>query len=243
MLPMEKVQRGIRQAGGLARYYGIAADSREALMPVIEKARSENDVVMISGESDIEIAVNAIKNGAFDFIEKPFNRSNLDVTLKNALADCAQKKQNRMLVGGAIGAVAGAVLGNNTAARNAQSEGSILGGVYIAGGIRGMERGTLSEEREADGREKLADMELLRLALPRRVFTLSQVMYVADRMKWLHANRHLEPGKLLVERKLDLRVPMTPDPRDIRLLPERQGRTGRAPEGLDRNPQIGRAHV
>lgn len=45
---------------------------------------------------------------------------------------CAQKKQNRMLVGGAIGAVAGAVLGNNVAARNAQSEGSILGGAIGA---------------------------------------------------------------------------------------------------------------
>ena len=45
---------------------------------------------------------------------------------------CAQKKQNRMLLGGAIGAVAGAVLGNNTAARNAQTEGSVLGGVIGA---------------------------------------------------------------------------------------------------------------
>jgi len=71
--------------------------------------------------------------------------------------------------------------------------------LYIAGGIRGMERGTLSEEREADGREKLADMELLRLALPRRVFTLSQVNYAIDRITWLYENRHLVGGLVFTE--------------------------------------------
>jgi len=62
-----------------------------------------------------------------------------------------------------------------------------------------MERGTLSEEREADGREKLADMELLRLALPRRVFTLSQVNYAIDRITWLYENRHLVGGLVFTE--------------------------------------------
>ena len=36
--------------------------------------------------------------------------------------------------------------------------------LYICGGIRGMERGTLSEERNPDGSERIASMELLRLA-------------------------------------------------------------------------------
>ena len=65
---------------------------------------------------------------------------------------------------------------------------------YIAGGIRGMERGTLSEERQPDGSETLANMELLRLALPRRVFTLSQVKYAIDRVSWLYENRELVGG-------------------------------------------------
>jgi tryptophanase len=70
---------------------------------------------------------------------------------------------------------------------------------YIAGGVRGMERGTLSEEREPDGTEKLADMELLRLALPRRVFTLSQVEYAVDRISWLYENRDLVGGLVFTE--------------------------------------------
>lgn len=66
--------------------------------------------------------------------------------------------------------------------------------LFIAGGIRGMERGTVSEQREPDGTERFAELELLRLALPRRVYTLSQVMYVADRVKWLWDNRKLIGG-------------------------------------------------
>lgn len=57
-----------------------------------------------------------------------------------------------------------------------------------------MERGTISSVRDEQGKEILADLELLRLALPRRVFTLSQIKYVSDRMQWLFDNRHLIGG-------------------------------------------------
>ena len=57
-----------------------------------------------------------------------------------------------------------------------------------------MERGTLSYQRVVDGNETLADMELVRLAVPRRVFTLSQIKYVVDRMAWLYENRELIGG-------------------------------------------------
>ena len=66
--------------------------------------------------------------------------------------------------------------------------------MYIAGGIRGMERGTVSEQREPDGTERYAELELQRLAVPRRVFTLSQIKYCADRVKWLWDNRNLIGG-------------------------------------------------
>ena len=42
--------------------------------------------------------------------------------------------------------------------------------------------------------EPLADMELVRLALPRRVFTMSQVLYAVDRIDWLFENRDLVGG-------------------------------------------------
>ncbi len=71
--------------------------------------------------------------------------------------------------------------------------------LYIAGGVRGMERGTLSEQRDPDGNETLANMELLRLAMPRRVFTLSQVNYAIDRISWLYENRELVGGLVFTE--------------------------------------------
>ena len=76
---------------------------------------------------------------------------------------------------------------------------SLVAALYIVSGARGMERGTLSEERNKDGSEHIASCELVRLALPRRVFTLSQVRYIADRIAWLYDNRHLIGGLRFTE--------------------------------------------
>ena len=85
--------------------------------------------------------------------------------------------------------------------------GALVCALYICSGVRGMERGTLSEERNADGSERLASMELVRLAFPRRVFTLSQTEYVIDRVKWLYDHRdligiyrRLRPGAVTIRR-------------------------------------------
>lgn len=83
--------------------------------------------------------------------------------------------------------------------------GALAAAMYIAGGVRGMERGTLSEQRDEDGNETFASMELLRLALPRRVFTLSQVKYAIDRIEWLYKNRDLIGGLRFTEEPKILR--------------------------------------
>ena len=85
------------------------------------------------------------------------------------------------------------------------SAGALAAALYIAGGIRGMERGTMSEQREPDGSEHLAAMELVRLAVPRRVYTLSQVKYVIDRVKWLYENREIVGGLKFIEEPAVLR--------------------------------------
>ena len=72
--------------------------------------------------------------------------------------------------------------------------GALAAALFIASGVRGMERGTLSSVRDQNGNDILADIELLRLAVPRRVFTLSQLKYVVDRVQWLWENRHLIGG-------------------------------------------------
>jgi tryptophanase len=72
--------------------------------------------------------------------------------------------------------------------------GALAAAFFLISGVRGMERGTLSNQRDEDGNETYADLELLRLAVPRRVFTLSQIKYVIDRMTWLYENRKLIGG-------------------------------------------------
>ena len=57
----------------------------------------------------------------------------------------------------------------------------------------------MSSIRDENGNDVLADVELLRLAFPRRVFTLSQVKYVEDRLHWLHTRRDLVGGLRFVE--------------------------------------------
>lgn len=83
--------------------------------------------------------------------------------------------------------------------------GSLVAALYLCGGIRGMERGTLSEERNPDGSEHIASVEMVRLAFPRRMFTLSQTEYVIDRVKWLYDHRDLVGGLRFVHEPKTLR--------------------------------------
>lgn len=77
--------------------------------------------------------------------------------------------------------------------------GALASALYLISGVRGMERGTISEARDENGNETFSNMELLRLAMPRRVFTLSQVSYAIDRIRWLYENRRLVGGLKFVE--------------------------------------------
>ena len=77
---------------------------------------------------------------------------------------------------------------------NEYPAGALTAALYLCSGIRAMERGTISEGRNEDGSDKLADMELVRIAIPRRVYSLSHVKYAIDRLKWLFDNRELIQG-------------------------------------------------
>ncbi len=54
-------------------------------------------VVIISGHGNIEIAVAAIKQGAFDFIEKPFNLDQLIVVIRRAMEVSTLRLENSVL--------------------------------------------------------------------------------------------------------------------------------------------------
>ncbi|MCC6702050.1 MAG: sigma-54-dependent Fis family transcriptional regulator [Fluviicola sp.] len=54
------------------------------VLDALNQAKVETPVIMISGHGNIETAVEAIKKGAFDFIEKPLDLNRILVTIRNA---------------------------------------------------------------------------------------------------------------------------------------------------------------
>jgi two-component system, NtrC family, nitrogen regulation response regulator NtrX len=67
---------------------------------VLEKAKEAGiptNFVIISAHGNIDIAVDAVKKGAFDFLQKPFDLGRLEITLRNALDKTSLIKETRNL--------------------------------------------------------------------------------------------------------------------------------------------------
>ena len=99
-----------------------------------------------------------------------------------------------ILPGGALGCHIDAMSFLSHLPQQHYPAGSLAAAYFLVSGVRGMERGTISSVRDENGNDVLSDMELLRLALPRRVFSLSHIEYAIDRLVWLHKNRELVGG-------------------------------------------------
>jgi two-component system, NtrC family, nitrogen regulation response regulator NtrX len=54
-------------------------------------------VIIISGHGTVDLAVSAIKNGAYDFLEKPFNSDKLIILTKRAIENSRLKNENQDL--------------------------------------------------------------------------------------------------------------------------------------------------
>jgi two-component system nitrogen regulation response regulator NtrX len=67
------------------------------ILKVAQRDNPEIPVVIISGHGNIEIAVAAIKQGAYDFIEKPFNTDQLLVVINRAMEVSKLRRENSAL--------------------------------------------------------------------------------------------------------------------------------------------------
>ncbi|EDQ04530.1 Regulatory protein AtoC [Sulfitobacter indolifex] len=75
-------------------------DSRMDGIDILKTVKRDNPdvpVVIISGHGNIEIAVAAIKQGAYDFIEKPFNIDQLLVVIRRAMETSRLRRENQNL--------------------------------------------------------------------------------------------------------------------------------------------------
>nr|MCR4569964.1 sigma-54 dependent transcriptional regulator [Bacteroidales bacterium] len=71
-------------------------DGTEMLSRIMEEG-IETPVIMVSGHADITTAVDCIKRGAFDFIEKPLDLNRILITLKNATDKANLVTQTKIL--------------------------------------------------------------------------------------------------------------------------------------------------
>lgn len=67
------------------------------LLEKIKTANAEIPVIVITAFGEVETAVTAMKAGAFDYINKPFNRDEILLTLERALSFSETKSENRIL--------------------------------------------------------------------------------------------------------------------------------------------------
>jgi tryptophanase len=82
---------------------------------------------------------------------------------------------------------------------------SLAVALYLTGGIRGCEIGSVMFGRQPDGSETPAAMELVRLAIPRRVYTQSHVDYVIEVFEDVYARRDELRGYTITEEPPQLR--------------------------------------
>ena len=77
--------------------------------------------------------------------------------------------------------------------------------LYEAGGVRGCEIGTVMFGRQADGSERPAALDLVRLAIPRRTYTQSHIDYVIEVCQHVAGIARQLPGYRIVAEPKQLR--------------------------------------
>jgi tryptophanase len=77
--------------------------------------------------------------------------------------------------------------------------------LYVTGGIRACEIGSVMFGLQPDGTEKPASLELVRLAFPRRVYTQSHMDYVCEVLLYLNSRTESIRGVRIVEQPRALR--------------------------------------
>ncbi|WP_296425860.1 sigma-54 dependent transcriptional regulator [Yoonia sp.] len=90
------------------------------ILKSVKRDHPDIPIVIISGHGNIEIAVAAIKQGAYDFIEKPFNIDQLLVVIRRAMETSRLRRENIELKRGEV--VATEMLGDSAAFRTLKSQ-------------------------------------------------------------------------------------------------------------------------
>jgi tryptophanase len=169
----------------------IATNNREfyeklvVLLPVYEGFPS------YGGMSVKELAAMAI--GLREMVDESLVGSELEL-IRYVVEELDRNKIPVVKPPGGLGAHLDALRFLEHLPRSSYPAASLAGALYLVSGVRAMERGTMSMDRAKDGREVYADLELVRIAFPRRTYTKSHAEYLVDRILWLYENRDVIKG-------------------------------------------------
>ena len=70
----------------------------EKVLEHINKHNIETNVIVVSGESELKKAINVLKNGAKDFVRKPYSADELLFSIKNVLEKICLERDNKVMV-------------------------------------------------------------------------------------------------------------------------------------------------
>lgn len=78
---------------------GIPGPNGLQVLKMVREKGIDTTIIMVTASRELENAVEAMRQGAYDFVTKPFNFSHLEVVIHNALERGQLKKQNEYLLG------------------------------------------------------------------------------------------------------------------------------------------------
>ncbi len=80
---------------------------------------------------------------------------------------------------------------------------ALAAAIYLESGVRTMERGIVSAGRDSEGNHHVPKLELVRITIPRRVYTYSHLEYVAEGVIALYKKRkQIKPLKFVYEPRM-----------------------------------------
>ncbi len=85
------------------------------LLAALQKLDSDLPVILITGHGDVQMALSAIRSGAYDFIEKPFRREHLLEVVKRGLDKRQLVSENRQLKDTIAAQYKESIIGHSTA--------------------------------------------------------------------------------------------------------------------------------
>lgn len=169
----------------------IATSSREYYEKLVVLVPVYEGFLTYGGMSVKEVAAMAV--GLREMVDENLIGSELEL-IKYAVEELDRRGIPVILPPGGLGVHVDALEFLPHLPRNTYPAGSLAAALYIASGIRSMERGALSMDRDKSGREVYPDLELVRIAFPRRTYLRSHVDYLVDRLTWLYEHRDIVEG-------------------------------------------------